>query len=303
MAEIDPYAVLNVPRTATRDEIARAYRRLAKLHHPDSGAQPSPTMARINQAWHTLSNPERRARWDRAHAVAPRAHWAAMPEGPMRPTPAAPAAPTSPMDSGWAAVAVLGVVAVMVALVMVFVSAASSPADDRATFASDELSFRYPPRWSLTPGDGTDASKHHRVIAHLVTFTIDEDQRCTSFTSPCPLTGEAIPHGDASIVITAWEGGTPPVPDPVVTRPFGLDADDIIGGHPAAFEIRRSGDDLTTAWWQLSPPGFPDRWIEILADVRGQELEEVRVMAEIGAVLETIEFVSGPAEPWLLRGP
>ena len=289
MAEIDPYAVLAVPRTATREEIARAYRRLAKLHHPDSGAQPSPTMARINQAWHTLSDGERRARWDRAHAVVPRAHWAAMPEGPMRPPPAAPAAPASPMDSGWAAVAVLSVVAVLVGVVMVFVSAASSPADDRAAFESDELSFRYPSGWSLTPGDGSDAPGH-RVIAHLVTFAIDDEQRCTSFANPCPLTGEAVPPGNASIVITAWEGGTPPVPDPVITRPFGLDADDIIGGFPAAYEIRRAGNDVTTAWWQLSPPGFPNRWIEILADVRGQELEEARVMAEIGAVLETIEF-------------
>ena len=289
MAEIDPYAVLAVPRTATREEIARAYRRLAKLHHPDSGAQPSPTMARINEAWHTLSNAERRARWDRAHVVVSPSHWATMPEGPMRPPAPAPAAPASPFDSGWAAIAVLGVVALLVAVVMIVVSAASGPADDRLAFDSDELRFSYPPAWSLAPGDGTDTPEH-RVIAHLVTFAVDEDQRCTSFASPCPLTGEAVPPGNASILITAWEGGTPPVPDPVVARPFGLDADDIIGGNPAAFEIRRSGDDVTTAWWQLSPPGFPDRWIEVLADVRGQEIEEGQVMAEIGAVLETIEF-------------
>ena len=50
MAEIDPYAVLGVPRTATREEIARAYRALARRHHPDAGAPPSTTMARINEA-------------------------------------------------------------------------------------------------------------------------------------------------------------------------------------------------------------------------------------------------------------
>jgi DnaJ-domain-containing protein 1 len=31
----DPYLVLDVPRTASWDEIAAAHRRLAKLHHPD----------------------------------------------------------------------------------------------------------------------------------------------------------------------------------------------------------------------------------------------------------------------------
>jgi curved DNA-binding protein len=59
--ELDPYSILGVPRTASREEIARAYRRLAKDHHPDAGAAPNPTMSRINDAWHTLSDPARRA--------------------------------------------------------------------------------------------------------------------------------------------------------------------------------------------------------------------------------------------------
>src|SRR5215207_7994908 len=35
----DPYRVLGLPRGASLDEVKRAYRRLAKQHHPDSGGQ------------------------------------------------------------------------------------------------------------------------------------------------------------------------------------------------------------------------------------------------------------------------
>ncbi|MEA2651277.1 MAG: molecular chaperone DnaJ [Chloroflexota bacterium] len=290
MAEIDPYSILGVPRTASRDEIARAYRRLAKQHHPDAGVTVTTTaMARINEAWHILSDPMRRARWERLNTVIAPPHWGSAPvEVARRPRPVRQA-PSSPMDSGWVAIGVLAGVAVVVAVLMIGVSLAARPADNRARFADEQISFVHPPDWNVAAGDGSDLAGH-RVLAHLVTFSIATRDYCTNFASPCAVTGENIPPGEASILITAWQGGTPPVPDPVTSRPFGLDADAIIGGEPAAFEIREERRDSITYWWQLSPPGFPDRWIEVSAEVNGLELDREAVLEDLSAVMNSIEF-------------
>lgn len=78
----DPYAVLGIPPDASDLQLQRAYRQLAKLHHPDlhPDAQTSQQMRRINQAWETLSTTESRARYDAASAL-PRStsfeHWSA----------------------------------------------------------------------------------------------------------------------------------------------------------------------------------------------------------------------------------
>ncbi|MBA2266187.1 MAG: hypothetical protein H0W17_07320, partial [Chloroflexi bacterium] len=65
-----------------------------------------------------------------------------------------------------------------------------------------------------------------------------------------------------------------------------------IGGTPAAFEIREGEEDTIIAWWQLSPPGFPDRWIEVRAVIAGQEPERNEMLDEIQAVLDTLQFAS-----------
>lgn len=79
---LDPYAVLGIPRDASALQVARAHRRLAKRHHPDlheGAAEAAERMRRINEAWYVLSNPVRRADYDRLHPVAGTqagGHWA-----------------------------------------------------------------------------------------------------------------------------------------------------------------------------------------------------------------------------------
>ena len=75
----DPYAILGVPRGAGREQIAAAYRRLAKAIHPDLGSESQTDMRDLNWAWHILSNAARRADWDAAHPI-PGRHW--RPAGP-----------------------------------------------------------------------------------------------------------------------------------------------------------------------------------------------------------------------------
>ena len=57
------YDVLGVDHQDTAPMIRRAYRDLARRHHPDSGGELRHMMA-INEAWHVLGDPERRASYD-----------------------------------------------------------------------------------------------------------------------------------------------------------------------------------------------------------------------------------------------
>ena len=68
------YAVLGVNPEADTATIRRAYRDLARRHHPDFGGDVR-EMASINEAWHVLGNLERRAGYDRQLRRPPRHHW------------------------------------------------------------------------------------------------------------------------------------------------------------------------------------------------------------------------------------
>src|SRR5437867_13111272 len=68
MAAQTPYEVLEVEPDASADEIRKVYRKLAKQFHPDLNPGKPEAEARfksISAAYDLLSDPEKRARYDR----------------------------------------------------------------------------------------------------------------------------------------------------------------------------------------------------------------------------------------------
>lgn len=59
----DYYSTLGINKNAGPDEIKRAYRKLASQHHPDKGGD-TKKFQEIEEAYRTLSDPEKRAQYD-----------------------------------------------------------------------------------------------------------------------------------------------------------------------------------------------------------------------------------------------
>ena len=63
----DYYEVLSIPRSASQDDIKSAFRNLARQYHPDVNKSPDAEerFKEINEAYGVLSDPEKRAAYDR----------------------------------------------------------------------------------------------------------------------------------------------------------------------------------------------------------------------------------------------
>jgi DnaJ-class molecular chaperone len=102
----DPYATLGVKRDASQDDVRRAYRKLAKKHHPDlnpGNVKAEDRFKTISAANELLSNAEKRAQYDRGEIDA------AGQERPPQPSyrdyaegePVRRYSPAGPQTGGW----------------------------------------------------------------------------------------------------------------------------------------------------------------------------------------------------------
>jgi len=64
MASEDYYEILGVSRSASAEEIKKAYRKLAHKYHPDKSSGDAERFKKINSAYQVLSHPEKRSQYD-----------------------------------------------------------------------------------------------------------------------------------------------------------------------------------------------------------------------------------------------
>lgn len=67
MNKVDHYSVLGVARNANKEEIRKAYKAKALIHHPDKNPEGGAAFRLVLDAYQTLSNPQTKAKYDREH--------------------------------------------------------------------------------------------------------------------------------------------------------------------------------------------------------------------------------------------
>ena len=71
MAKQDYYETLGVPKTATKDELKKAFHKLAHKYHPDKNKGDDSKFKEVNEAYQTLSDDKKRASYDQFGAAGP----------------------------------------------------------------------------------------------------------------------------------------------------------------------------------------------------------------------------------------
>ena len=63
---MDHYACLGLSKTATQEEIRQAYKKLARIYHPDRNheAEAKSKFQQVSEAYETLSDPVKKAEYD-----------------------------------------------------------------------------------------------------------------------------------------------------------------------------------------------------------------------------------------------
>jgi DnaJ-class molecular chaperone len=61
---MDYYSILDIPKTASHDEIKKAYRKLAMKHHPDRNGGDDTQFKKIQEAYNVLIDPNKKHQYD-----------------------------------------------------------------------------------------------------------------------------------------------------------------------------------------------------------------------------------------------